>query len=342
MEAFFQMDIVNHQFRLAARPVGLPKRSDWTWTQEPVREPVEGEFLVKVLYISLDPAMRGWMNEGRSYIEPVGIGEVMRAGAVGRVISSKNPGFTLGDHVVGVLGMQEYAISNGQGMTKVDPRLAPLPVYLGLLGMPGMTAYFALLDIGQPKPGETVVVSGAAGAVGMVTGQIARIKGCRVVGIAGGWEKCRYIQDDLGFDAAIDYKSQDVRDALRQHCPKGIDVYFDNVGGDILDAALTLLARRARIVVCGAISQYNNTTPIKGPSNYLSLLVNRARMEGMVVFDYAGRFAEAAREMAGWMAAGKLKSREDIVDGLETFPETFLRLFRGENTGKLLIKVAGA
>jgi NADPH-dependent curcumin reductase CurA len=336
------MSTVNHQFRLAARPVGLPKRSDWSLTEEPAPELGDGEFLVKILYISLDPAMRGWMNEGRSYIAPVGIGEVMRAGAVGRVISSKHTGFAGGDHVYGNFGVQEYAVSKGDGVTKVDPSLAPLPVFLGALGLPGMTAYFGLLDIGKPQPGQTVVVSGAAGAVGMVVGQIARIHGCRVVGIAGGAEKCRYLVAELGFDAAIDYKAEDVRKALRQQCPKGIDIYFDNVGGDILDAALANLARHARIVICGAISQYNNTTPVRGPSNYLSLLVNRASMTGVVVFDYAGRYPEAASAIAGWLAAGKLKSREDIVIGFATFPETLLKLFAGENFGKLVLQVADA
>ena len=336
------MNLVNHQFRLAARPVGVPKREDWTYSEEPVREPSDGEVLIKTLYLSLDPAMRGWMNEGKSYIPPVGIGEVMRAGGVGRVIASKNAKLAVGDFVYGTLGIQEYLTSNGKGFTKVDPKVAPLPVYLGTLGMPGMTAYFGLLDVGQPKPGETVVVSGAAGAVGTVVGQIAKIKGCRVVGIAGGAEKCRYIKDELGFDAAIDYKHEDVKEALRTHCPKGIDVYFDNVGGEILDAALTRITRDARIVICGAISQYNNTGPVKGPANYLSLLVNRASMKGMVVFDYADRYADAGREMAGWMAAGKLKSREYIVKGLETFPETLLKLFKGENTGKLVLEVAEA
>jgi NADPH-dependent curcumin reductase CurA len=215
-----------------------------------------------------------------------------------------------------------------------------LPVYLGTLGMPGMTAYFGLLDIGAPKAGETVVVSGAAGAVGTVVGQIAKIKDCRVVGIAGGPEKCKYIVDELGFDAAIDYKSEDVRKALKEHCPKGVDVYFDNVGGEILDVVLTRLARRARIVLCGAISQYNNEGAMRGPSNYMSLLVNRASMEGFVVFDFADRYLDAATEMAGWMADGKLKSREDIVEGLETFPDTLMKLFAGENIGKLVLKVA--
>ena len=336
------MSAVNHQFRLAARPVGLPKPSDWSLTEEPAPEPGDGEFLVKTLYISLDPAMRGWMSDVRSYIAPVGIGEVMRAGAIGRVLASRHKDFAVGDHVYGGFGVQEYALSKGDGVARVDPALAPLPVYLGALGMPGMTAYFGLLDIGKPKPGQTVVVSGAAGAVGMVVGQIARIHGCRVVGVAGGAEKCRYLVAELGFDAAVDYKSEDVRKALRRHCSHGIDVYFDNVGGDILDAALANLARGARIVICGAISQYNNTTPVKGPSNYLSLLVNRASMTGMVVFDYADRYAEAASVMAGWLAAGKLKSREDIVSGFVNFPETLLKLFAGENFGKLVLRVADA
>jgi NADPH-dependent curcumin reductase len=333
------MTVVNHQFKLARRPVGMVKREDFEYAESPLPVPGDGELLVKISHISLDPAMRGWMNEGKSYVPPVGIGEVMRAGAVGEVIESNHPKFARGEHVVGVLGVQEYALSNGKGLTKVDPKLAPLPVYLGTLGMPGMTAYFGLLDVGEAKAGDTVVVSGAAGAVGTVVGQVAKIKGCRVVGITGGADKCKWIVDELGFDAAIDYKHEDVKKKLKEYCPKGIDVYFDNVGGEILDAALTQLAMHARIVICGAISQYNNTTPVKGPSNYLSLLVNRATMKGMVVFDYASRYGEAAREMAGWMAAGKLKSREDIVEGLETFPDTLLKLFKGENTGKLVLKV---
>lgn len=330
----------NHQFKLAARPVGLPKPSDWDSTSEPVRDPGVGEVLVKVLYLSLDPAMRGWMNEGKSYIPPVKIGEVMRAGGAGRVIASNDPAFAVGDYVVGVFGVQEYATLHGKDLNKVDPRLAPLPVYLGALGMPGMTAYFGLLDVGQPQPGETVVVSGAAGAVGMVVGQIAKIKGCRVVGLAGGAEKCAFLTGELGFDAAIDYKSEELHVALKRECPKGIDIYFDNVGGDTLDACLAKLAMHGRIIICGAISQYNNTTAIKGPSNYLSLLVNRGRMQGMVVFDYADRYAVAVKELATWMKEGKLKSREDIVPGIETFPDTLLKLFRGENFGKLVLKVA--
>ena len=334
------MNLANHQYRLAARPMGMPKRSDWNYAEEPVREPGEGEFLVKVLQISLDPAMRGWVNAGRSYMPPVGIGEVMRALAAGRVIESNNPNFAVGDHVYGGLGVQEYALSNGQGLSKVDTRVAPLPKYLSVLGMPGMTAYFGLLDTGAPQAGNTVVVSAAAGAVGSVVGQIARIKGCRAVGIAGGAQKCQYLTGELGFDAAIDYKNEDVTAGLRKHCPQGIDVYFDNVGGDILDAVLAQINRGARIVICGGISQYNNTGPIKGPTNYLSLLVNRATMKGMLVTDFMDRYPQAAREMAGWMAAGKLKSREDIVEGLQNFPEALLKLFTGENFGKLILKVA--
>ena len=334
------MDVVNHQFQLAARPVGLPKPSDWRYTEEPVPEPREDEVLVKILYISLDPAMRGWMNEGRSYIAPVGIGDVMRALAAGRVIASNHPGVAVGDHVSGVLGVQEYAVVNGNAVTKVDTQLAPLPVYLGTLGMPGMTAYFGLLDIGRPAEGETVVVSAAAGAVGGTVGQIAKLKGCRVVGIAGGGEKCRYVVEELGFDTAIDYKDEDVLAALGHHCSNGIDVYFDNVGGEILDAALARLARHARVVICGAISQYNVTDGMRGPSNYMSLLVNHASMTGFVFSDYLDRVPEAVKEMAGWLAAGKLKAREDIAEGFDAFPATLLRLFTGENTGKLLLKVA--
>ncbi len=336
------MTTVNHKFELAARPSGFPKRTDWKYAEEPVRDPRDGELLVKILYISLDPAMRGWMNDSRSYVPPVGIGEVMRALGLGRVAASKNPGFAAGDYVYGPLGVQEFATTDGKGLVKVDPSIAPLPVYLGALGMPGMTAYFGLLEVCHPKPGETVVVSGAAGAVGSIVGQIAKIKGCRAVGIAGSAEKCQYIVKDLGFDAAIDYKTEDVRKTLARHCPKGVDVYFDNVGGEILDIVLAQLARGARVAICGAISQYNNTTPIKGPSNYLSLLVNRASMKGFLVSDYATRYGEAAKEMAGWMAAGKLKTREDIAEGFETFPETLLKLFKGENFGKLILKVADA
>jgi NADPH-dependent curcumin reductase CurA len=336
----------NDQFRLAARPSGLPKATDWQQRSEAVRDILEGEIVVKALYLSLDPAMRGWMNEGKSYIRPVAIGEVMRAGGVGVVVASKSARFAVGDHVSGGIGVQRYWVGAADdktaGFFRIDPRMAPLTTWLNTLGMPGMTGYFGLLEVGQPKAGETVVVSGAAGAVGQTVGQVAKHLGCRVVGIAGGKDKCDFVVDQLGFDACIDYKGGDVREGLKQHCPDGVDVYFDNVGGDILDTVLTRINMKARIVICGAISQYNNTTPVKGPANYLSLLVNRARMEGIVVFDYAPRYPEGVAALAKWLKEGSFKSREDVVDGLERFPEALLMLFEGKNFGKLVLKVADA
>jgi NADPH-dependent curcumin reductase CurA len=331
--------MLNRQFKLAARPSGLPKRSDWTFEESPVAEPKAGEVLVKILYISLDPAMRGWMNAGRSYIRPVELGEVMRAGTVGEVAASNNPQFAVGDFVVGNLGVQMYAVAKGNDIRKITPGRVPLPKFLSVLGMPGMTAYFGLLDVGAPKAGETVLVSAATGAVGSIVGQIARIKGCKVAGIAGGETKCEYAVNELGYESCIDYKRGPIESDLDKFCPGGVDVFFDNVGGDILDTVLTRLRLRARIVICGAISQYNSTTPPKGPANYLSLLVNRARMEGMIVFDWIARYGEAMQQMSQWMAEGRLKSKEDIVDGIEKFPETLLKLFTGENFGKLMIRV---
>jgi NADPH-dependent curcumin reductase CurA len=328
---------VNRQWRLAARPRGLPVATDWEFREETVPDPGDGQLLVRVLHISLDPAMRGWMNAGRSYVPPVGVGEVMRALGAGVVVASRHPDFQAGDHVTGNFGVQDYAISDGSSVNGVAIDVAPLPMFLSVLGMTGLTAYFGLLEIGKPQTGDTVVVSAAAGAVGMMVGQIAKIKGCRVVGIAGGPEKCRFIVDELGFDAAIDYKHEDVHAALREHCPDRVNVYFDNVGGDILDAVLTRLARHARIVICGSISQYNNDGPAHGPANYMALLVDRARMEGFLVFDYAARYGEALAEMAGWIAEGKLRSLEDVVTGFEQFPDTLLKLFRGENFGKLIL-----
>jgi NADPH-dependent curcumin reductase len=333
----------NHQVRLAARPSGLPKRSDWELTEEPVPTPGPGQLVTAISHISLDPAMRGWMNAGASYIEPVELGDVMRAAAVGRVLASEHPAFQVGDHVYGTFGVQEFALSDGKGVMKIDPALAPPPTYLGTLGLSGLTAYFGLLDVGKLKSGDTVVVSGAAGAVGSVAGQIAKLMGARVIGIAGGETKCRWLVDDLGFDAAIDYKARDVRRELRASAPKGVDVYFDNVGGEILDAVLTNLARGARIVICGAVSQYNATEGVRGPSNYLALLVARASMTGMVIFDYAARFGEAAGEIAKWMADGRLISREDIVEGgVDRFPDALLKLFAGENIGKLVLHVGSS
>ena len=332
--------VTNHQIRLAARPTGLPSPQVWEHTEEAVREPAPGRFLVRVTHISLDPAMRGWMNDVRSYLPPVGIGEVMRAHGAGVVVASRHDGFAVDDHVTGPFGVQEYAESDGRGVQRVDTTLAPLTTYLAVLGMTGMTAYFGLFDVGALRDGETVVVSGAAGAVGSVVGQLAKIKGCRVVGIAGGPEKCAWLVDELGFDAAIDYRAEDVAKALRRDVPDGIDVYFDNVGGEILDAALARLRRGARVPLCGAISQYNAEGRPIGPSNYLSLIVNRARIEGFLVFDFADRFPAAAIEMAGWLREGRLRSREDVVRGtVAAFPDTLLRLFRGENTGKQVLQI---
>ncbi len=331
---------MNKQLKLAKRPVGLPEADTWTLESSPIPTIKEGEVLVKQMYISLDPAMRGWLNDVRSYIPPVQIGEVMRAGSVGKVVASKHPHFKEGMYLAGYGGVQQYVATDGSnGWYPVDPSLAPLPTYIGTLGMPGMTAYFGILEVGAIKEGEVVLVSGAAGAVGSIVGQIAKIKGCYVVGIAGGADKCKYLIEELGFDGAIDYKNEDVRVGLKRECPKGIDVYFDNVGGEILDIALTRIRRHARIVICGAISQYNNMEAPKGPSNYLSLLVNRARMEGMVVMDYAKGYQKAATEMGMWIAQGKLKSREDVYEGIENFYDTFLRLFSGEKLGKLVLKV---
>ena len=331
---------MNTQLLLNKRPVGFPTADVWRKESTDIPEPGENEFLVKVLYVSLDPAMRGWMNDARSYIPPVGLGEVMRSGGAGRIVKSNNPEFPVGSYAVGTSGVQEYCVTDGKGWVVVDPSLLPLPTYLGTLGMPGFTAYFGLLDIGEPKEGETVLISGAAGAVGSVVGQIAKIKGCRAVGIAGGPEKCRYVVEELGFDACIDYKNEDVRKGVRQYCPKGVDVYFDNVGGDILDIALAQINRKARIVICGAISQYNNTTAIKGPANYLSLLVHGARMEGFVVFHFAHRYPEAAVQLGQWVAEGKIKTLEHVEKGIDNFFNTFKKLFDGNKRGKLILQIA--
>jgi NADPH-dependent curcumin reductase CurA len=346
----------NTQVRLASRPVGLPTPANWDIVESARPTRPVGGILVRTLYLSLDPAMRGWMNEGKSYIAPVGLGEVMRAGGIGQVTASDHPGYADGDLVSGGLGAQQFAAFDAAGLKrdgvfKIDPQLGSPTQWLNVLGMPGMTAYFGLMDVGQPQPGETVVVSGAAGAVGQTVGQLAKIKGCRVVGIAGGSAKCSWVVDELGFDACIDYKAaaaggaggarhDPVRDGLKQHAPNGVDVYFDNVGGEILDTVLTRINRKARIVICGAISQYNNTTPVRGPANYLSLLVNRARMEGIVVFDYADRYPAAVAEMAAHLKDGRMKSKEDVLTGgLARFPEALLKLFQGENFGKLVLQV---
>jgi hypothetical protein len=336
--------LMNHQVRLASRPSGMPTAENWHFSSEPIGDVNPGAVLIKTLCLSMDPAMRGWMNAGKSYIEPVEIGAVMRAGGIGRVVASENALFAEGDYVNAGLGAQEYCVIEKSdlkrsGIFKIDPSLG-LTTWLNVLGMPGMTGYFGLLEVGLPKPGETVIVSGAAGAVGQTVGQMAMLKGCRVVGIAGGKAKCDWVVKELGFDACIDYKNEDVREGLKQHCPDGVDIYFDNVGGEILDLVLAKITRGARIIICGAISQYNNTTAIKGPANYLSLLVNRARMQGIVVFDYAEKYPEAIAEMSAFLKDGRMKSREDIVIGLESFPAALLKLFNGENFGKLVLQVA--
>ncbi|MEM7584849.1 MAG: NADP-dependent oxidoreductase [Acidobacteriota bacterium] len=328
----------NLQILLASRPEGLPNDSNFKHQELPVRDPEEGEVLVRVIYLSLDPAMRGWMTDRKSYVPPIGIGELMRGLASGEVVASRHEGFSPGDRVAGLFGWQRFATVPGKGLEKLPPGV-PLPLAMGPLGMTGMTAYFGLLDVGEPKEGETVLVSGGAGAVGSIVGQIARVKGCRVVGIAGTDDKCSWLEDDLGFDAAINYKTANLDEAFKKTCPKGIDVYFDNVGGETLNTALKFINRGARVVICGAISQYNATEPVPGPSNYLSLLINRARMEGFIIFDYQDRFGPAQAEMLGWIQDGKIQARSDIVDGLENAPQALLRLFDGSNTGKLLVQV---
>ena len=336
---------MNGQWRLKSRPEGMVKETDFEYVQEALPELGEGEFLIRNLYFSFEPAMRGWLNDVKSYVPPVQLGEVMRAGAVGQVIESNHPDFKPGEFVQGQLGWQEYAINNGQpgmmGAVAKVPEGVPPYLVLSALGGTGLTAYFGLLDVGQPKEGDVVVVSGAAGATGSVVGQIARIKGAaKVVGIAGGPEKCAWLTDDLGFDAAIDYKSENVMQRLREECPKGINVFFDNVGGDILDDALLNMAQNGRIVLCGGISQYNDTDLPSGPKNYMQLVIRRCRMEGFIVIDYMHRAGEAIKELSAWIASGELKHGEDIQEGIENTPKTFLRLFEGKNRGKQLLKIA--
>ena len=333
------MTHANVRYLLSARPDGMPTAEAWTRDTETVSEDIaEGLLLVEQHYVSLDPAMRGWMRNVRSYIPPVELGAVMRAGSVGKVIASRNPRSEVGQTVVGMGGVQQYALTDGKGWVATPLDDAMMPKALGLFGMTGFTAYFGLLEVGKPEPGNTVLVSGGAGAVGSVVGQIAKLKGCRVVGIAGGAAKCAYMTDELGFDAAVDYREEGAFKAIRKACPNGVDVYFDNVGGEILDYALACLAPRARVVICGAISQYNERQ-LRGPSNYLSLLVNRASMQGFVVFDYAKRYGEAAAQFREWMAAGKIQGREEVVTGIDNFYEAFARLFSGDKLGKMVLDV---
>ena len=333
----------NREIRLASRPTAMPVPDNFKIVDADVRPLNDGEVLVRTLYISVDPYLRGRMREGRSYVPPFEVGQVIESGVVGEVVESRAPEFQPGDIVTGMLGWRLYNVAKVAGLRKIDPRVAPVTTALGVLGMPGLTAYFGLLDIGQPKTSETVVVSGAAGAVGMTVCQIAKIKGCRTVGIAGSDDKNRYLRDELGVDATINYKTAgDMKQALAQACPNRIDVYFDNVGGEISDAVLPLLNHGARIVICGQISLYCLDKPDVGPRPQPYLLVNRALMKGFIVSDYATRFSEGVIQLVQWLTAGKLKYAESVVEGFENTPQAFIGLFTGENLGKQIVKVADA
>lgn len=322
---------------LAARPKGMAKESDFNIETEEVRTLEDGEILIQIKYLSLDPALRGWMNEGTTYIKGVDIGAVMRCFSAGEIVASKHHDFKVGEHVAGLLGAQSYAISNGKGLSKCDLEKGPLTWHLGVLGMPGMTAYFGLLEKGKPQSGETVFISGAAGVVGSTVGQIAKIKECRVVGTAGSDKKCKYLIEECGFDVAINYKTQDISAELTKHCPDGVHVFYDNVGGPLLDTALMHLAKGARVVICGAISQYNNK-PIYGPSNYMKIVTARGYITGIIVFDYLSQYHVAVDDISKWLKEGKMKTKEHIVHGIEMFPEAITMLFTGENFGKLILK----
>jgi len=325
---------------LVRRPPGEPAESDFRVEEVAMPEPRHGEVLVRTAYLSLAPYQRGRMRDAASYAAAVGLGEVMTGGVVGEVVASQSPGFKAGDTVEGSLGWQEYAVAPATALRKVDPSLAPISTANGVLGMPGMTAYFGLLDVGQPKPGETVVVSAASGAVGQVVGQIGKIMGCRVVGIAGGPKKCAFVKDELGFDACLDYKAEkDLEAALRAACPNGIDVYFDNVGGEISDAVLRNINFFGRVALCGSISQYNATTPPMGPRLLGTFVGKRVRAQGFIVTDFAGKYDAAMRQMGEWIRSGQLKYREDVVQGIDKAPRAFIGLLRGENFGKLLVKM---
>jgi NADPH-dependent curcumin reductase CurA len=334
------MSDLNRQWLLRARPVGMVKETDFELRESPRPRPAEGQLLVRNLYLAFEPAMRGWIEDRPSYMPPVALGEVMRGMTVGRVAESRRPGFAAGDLVSGMTGWQEWALADA-GVNKLPPGVSP-QLALSVLGATGITAYFGMLDVGRPRAGETVVVSGAAGATGSVAGQIAKLEGCRVIGIAGGAAKCAWLVGEAHFDAAIDYKSEDVGRRLSELCPRGIDVYFDNVGGETLDLVLARIAQRARIVLCGAISAYNLADPPPGPRNYFNLVIQRGRMEGFIVLDYLPRFAEAAGKLLAWVAEGKLAWQVDVQRGFENAPKTFLRLFRGANTGKQLLEIPGA
>jgi NADPH-dependent curcumin reductase CurA len=328
----------NKEIRLASRPAGMPSLSNFSFVDAEAPKPGEGEVLVRSLYISVDPYLRGRMREGRSYIPPFEVGQVIESGGIGEVVESNDPKFQPGDIVSGMFGWRLYNAVKAGGLMKVSPGV-PITTALGVLGIPGLTAYFGLLDIGQPQTGETVVVSGAAGAVGTTVCQIAKIKGCQVVGTAGSDEKNQYLKEQLGVDATINYKAGDVRQSLKEACPKGIDIYFDNVGGEVSDAVLPLLRTGARIIICGQISFYNEDRPDLGPRVQPYLLINRALMKGFIVTDYAARFSEGVKQLAQWLSEGKLKYAETIVEGFENTPRAFIGLFSGENLGKQIVKV---
>lgn len=334
---------VNRQWVLARRPRGMVSREDFEYREVPIPQPGEGQLLLRNLYLSFDPTQRGWMEDRESYLPPVQIGEVMRAGSVAQVVESRHPDYRKGDLVQTTGGWQDFVVVDPAagiiGANKLPPGVSPVQA-LGVLGVTGLTAYWGLLDLGRPQPGETVLVSGAAGATGSVAGQIARIKGCRVIGIAGGEEKCRWLTEVARFDGAIDYRREDVDRRIGELCPNRVDVFFDNVGGPILEAALNHIAMRARVVLCGGISGYNDTEPQPGPRNLMNLVVMRARMEGFIVIDYLARSQQAITDLLGWVQSGELQHREDVQEGFENIPDTLTRLFTGKNFGKQLLRLA--
>jgi len=330
--------MINTKAVLVSRPEGMVKESDFRIETEHVRDITEGELLIEVKTLSLDPALRGWMNEGTTYIKGVDIGAVMRCFGAGEIIQSNHPDYKTGQHVSGLLGAQSYCISDGKGLSLCDLDKGPLSYHLGVLGMPGMTAYFGLLEKGKPKEGETVFISGAAGIVGSTVGQIAKIKGCTVIGTAGNQQKCQYLTEECGFDFAINYKEENVDEALKKHSPNGIDIFYDNVGGPLLDTALLNLAKGARVVICGAISQYNKS-PIYGPHNYMKIVTARGYITGIIVFDYLQDYPKAVSEISAWLESGQMKTKEHFVSGIESFPKALKMLFTGDNFGKLLLTI---
>jgi len=332
---------INRQWTLASRPRGIPKNENFKLVESLLPTLRTGQVLIRTIYLSVDPYMRGRMRDVKSYVEPLKLNEVIEGGIVGKIVESKSSHFSVGDFVTARLGWQEYAVSDGENLKKLDPDPNFLSAALGVLGMPGLTAYFALLEIGHPQPGETVLVSGAAGAVGSIVGQIAKIKGCRAVGITGSDEKCRWLKEELGFDSAFNYKTaSNIRKTLKDYCPNGVDIYFDNVGGPISDAAITQINMKARLVICGQISIYNRERMEMGPRNLLYLLIHRARMEGFLIKDYNDRYPEGLTQLTRWLKEGKLKHRETFVNGLENAPNAFIGLFEGKNIGKQLVKVS--